>query len=139
VKGTSQLIASLLFSSIFFLANDWPFSFRSPFSLYFQSTLKCDYEYKNYISGLNAVCTEKDLSTKTGTDGKGDIVRDGITAQTQNDIQIEERSHISTISEDDEAIICDEDSFDEMFKSSGCDSNDDENGSPPTLKLFNMI
>ncbi len=113
------------------------FSFTTLF--FFHSTLKCDYEYKNYVSGLNAGCTEKNLSTKTGPDGIGDIVRDGITAQAQNDIPIEERSHVSTISEDGDAIICDEDSFDEMFKSSGCDSNDDENGSPPTLNLFNTI
>lgn len=108
--------------------------------MYFRSTLKCDYEYKNYVSGLNTGCIEKVLDAKTDSDGNGDtVLHDGITAQHQNDVPIEEGSQVSTISEEDEAIICDEDSFDEMFKSSGCDSFDDGNGSTPTLKTFNMI
>jgi hypothetical protein len=106
----------------------------------FRSTLKCDYEYKNYVSGLHIGCAEKVLGAKTDTDLNGDSgLHNGTTAQQQNDVPIEEGSQVSTISEEDEAIICDEDSFDEMFKSSGCDSFDDGNGSTPTLKTFNMI
>jgi hypothetical protein len=108
-------------------------------SFFANSTLKCDYEYKNYVSGHEKHRSQNGDSGPTGKIDSDNKCLPVSPHSDQESTTLRKKNHALTNPQVGEAIVCDEDSFDEIFKSSGCDSCAEANESPPKLAVFNTI